>query len=91
MSKNKNIDLEVNETCAIMSVQVTYEMDHMPLLRDSTISSALNFCVFYRNLKEEDHIKRNINSKKRNVCIGNQYYYFDLPKIRACRARTTKN
>ena len=44
MSKNKNIDFEVNETCAIMSVQVTYEMDHMRLLRDSTISSALNFC-----------------------------------------------
>ena len=50
------------------------------------------FHVFFRNLKEEDHIKRNINSKKRNVCIGNQYYYyFDLPKIRVCRAGTTKN
>ena len=42
----------------------------------STISSALNFCffyVFYRNLKENDHIKRNINSKKIQVYIGNQY------------------
>ena len=30
--------------------------------------------------------------KKRNVYIGNQYYYyFGLPKIRVGRARTTKN
>ena len=65
------------------------------LLQDSTISSALNFCffVFYRNLKEKDHIKININSKKSNVYIGNQYYYYylGLPKIRIGRARTTKN
>ena len=50
--------------------------------------------IFYRNLKEQDHIKRNINSKKRKVYIGNQYYYyyyyFDLPKIRVGRSNTTK-
>ena len=60
----------------------------------TSISSALNlfFYVFYRNLKEKDHIKRNINSKKRNVYIGNRYhYYFGLPKIRIGRTRTTKN
>ena len=52
----------------------------------------LFFYVFYRNLKEKDHIKRNINSKKRNVYIGNRYhYYFGLPKIRIGRTRTTKN
>ena len=34
------------------------------------------FYVFYRILQEKDHIKRNINSKKRNVYIGNQYYHF---------------
>ena len=66
------------------------------LLQDSTISSALNFCfcVFCRNLKEKDHIKININSKKSNGYIGNQYYYYyylGLPKIRIGRARTTKN
>ena len=64
------------------------------LLQDSTISSALNFCfcVFCRNLKEKAHIKININSKKSNVYIGNQYYYYlGLPKIRIGRARTTKN
>ena len=50
------------------------------------------FYVFYRNLKEKDRNKRNINSKKLHVYIGNQYYYcLSLPKIRAGRARTTKN
>ena len=29
---------------AIMSTQVTYEVDHLPLLCDSTISSALKLC-----------------------------------------------
>ena len=33
----------------------------------------LFFYVFYRNLKENNHIKRNINSKKIHVYIGNQY------------------
>ena len=37
-SKNKNIDHGVKETCAIMSKQATYEIDHICLLRDSTIS-----------------------------------------------------
>ena len=60
ISKNKNINHGVTETCAIMSIKVTYEIDHICLLRDSTISRALN-----RNLKEKDHIKRNINSKKK--------------------------
>ena len=31
-SKNKNIDHGVKETCAIMSTQVTYEIDHISLL-----------------------------------------------------------
>ena len=64
----------VKETCAITSAQVkksntyqrTYEIDHVSLLRDSTTSSALNFCffyVFYCNLKVKNNIKRNINSK----------------------------
>ena len=57
------------------------------------LSSALNICfyVFYRYLKEKDHIKRNINSKKRNVYVENQYYcYFGLLKIRGVGlARTT--
>ena len=37
-SKNKNIDHGVKETCAIMSKQVAYEIDHICLLRDSAIS-----------------------------------------------------
>ena len=63
------------------------------LLRDSTIPSAkFLFFVFYRYLKEKDHVKRNINSKERNNYIGNQYYYyFGLPKIRVSWPRTTKN
>ena len=94
-SKNKNIDHGVKETCAIMSTQVTYEIDHVSLLHDSTISSALNFCfyVFCCNPKEKGDITRNINSKKRNLYIGNQYYYyyFGLPKIRVGQAHATKN
>ena len=43
-SKNKNVDHGVKKTCAIMSTQVTYEINHIPLLSDSIISSALNFC-----------------------------------------------
>ena len=43
-SKNKNIDYQVKETCVIMSTQVTFETDHNPLLSDSTMSSAPNFC-----------------------------------------------
>ena len=46
-SKNKNIDHGAKETCAIMSTQVTYENDHISLLQDSTISSALNFSFMY--------------------------------------------
>ena len=36
-SKNKNIHDGVKETCAIMSTQVTYEIDHVSLIQDSTI------------------------------------------------------
>ena len=35
-SKNKNIDHQVKETCAIISTQVTYENDHISLLRHIT-------------------------------------------------------
>ena len=41
---NKSIDHEVKGTCAIMSAKVTHEFDYISLLRDSTMSSALNFC-----------------------------------------------
>ena len=54
-----------------MSPQIKYEIDHVSLLQDSTILSALDFFfffyVFYCNLKEKGQITRNINSKKRNV------------------------
>ena len=84
-SKNKNIDNGVKQACAIILTQVTYEIDHISLL------SSFCFYVSYRYLKEEDRFKRNMNSQKRNIYIGNQYYYFGLPKIRVRRARTTKN
>ena len=42
-----------------MSIQVTYETDHISLLRDSIMANALNFC--YCNLKEKDHTRRIIN------------------------------
>ena len=34
ISEDKNIDHGVTETFAIMSTQVTYEIDHIPVLRD---------------------------------------------------------
>ena len=55
ISKNENIDHGVEETCAIMSTKIAKEIDHISLLRDSTISRALNFWFFYAfcwNLKE---------------------------------------
>ena len=67
-SKNKNIDHQVKETCADVSTQVTYETNYISLLHDSIMSSALNFVsyVFYCNLKEKDHIRRNINIREKN-------------------------
>ena len=44
ISKNKNIDNRVKETCVFMSTQVTYETDKIYLLRDLIMLSALNFC-----------------------------------------------
>ena len=67
ISKNKNSDHYVKGTCAIMSIQITYETNHISLLCDSTMSYALSFFffnVFYCNLKEKDHIRRIISSTK---------------------------
>ena len=67
-SKNENADHPVKETYAITSRQVTYETERIFLLHDSKISNALIFFyVFYCNLKEKDHIRRIINSEKRNI------------------------
>ena len=61
-SKNKNTDHQGEENCA-------YEGDHISLLCDSTMPSALNICfyLFYCNQKEKDHIRRKINSKNKNI------------------------
>ena len=48
--KNKNIDHRVKETCTIMSTQVAHESKRISLLRDSTTSSALHFCLLYISL-----------------------------------------
>ena len=70
-SKNKNTDHRVKETCATVSIKVTYETDRMLLLRDSTMSDVLNLCFvcIWFNLKEKDHIRRIINSEKRGIFI----------------------
>ena len=73
-----------------MSIQVTYETDYISLLGDSKMSNACFCYVFYFDLKEKDYIRRIINSKE-NKYMWNQYYHFDLPKIRIGRVRTTKN
>ena len=43
-SNNENTDHQVKETCAIRSMHVTYETDHISLLRDSTVSNVRNVC-----------------------------------------------
>ena len=57
-------------------IKVMYESDHISFLLDST-------------LNKKDHVRRKINSEKKYM--RNQYYYFDLPKVRVVRVRTTKN
>ena len=47
ISKNKNTDHRVKETCAIMSTQITCETGHISLLCDSTLSSALIFFMYF--------------------------------------------
>ena len=42
-----------------------------PRFNNIKCTNFLLFYVFYHNLKEKDHTKRIINSKKRNVYIGN--------------------
>ena len=63
--KGRHIQKKVdkgNETC-------DYESDHIFLLRDSTMPSALNFCFISPLLhpREKDDIRRKTNSKKKNV------------------------
>ena len=73
-----------------MSTLVTYEIDHISVLRDSTIRKYV--FTYFVNLKEKDQIKKYINSKKRDDYIGNQYYsHFGLLKIRVGWGRTTNN
>ena len=52
-----------------MPIQVIYETDHIFLLRDSTMSNALIFLLFFCNLKEKVHIGRITNSKKNYLCV----------------------
>ena len=56
-SKTKNTDHKV-----IMSIQVTYETDHISLLCHSTMS--IVFYEFYCGVKEKER-RRIINSKKK--------------------------
>ena len=44
-----------------MSTQVTYESDHISLLRDLRL---VKYTKFYCNLKVKYHIRRKIDSKK---------------------------
>ena len=69
-----------------MSAQVTYEIDHISLLQQYQVHKIFVFYIFYRNLKEKDHIKRNINSKKKK-CFCRK----SVSKIRVGWALTTKN
>ena len=91
ISKNKNIDHGVKQSCAIISTQVTYELNHISVLGHSTISSALNFCfyVFYCDLKEKYIYKEKykLHKKEKFICEIS----IILPKFRVGQARTRKN
>ena len=59
-----------------MSTQVTFETHHISVLCHSTMSSALIFFIylfifylFYCDLKEKYHIRRNINLKKKGKFV----------------------
>ena len=70
-SENKSHDHRVKETCDIRSIQVTYETNNISLLQDSTMSNVLIFCILYCHLKEKDHVRRIINSQKKEILIIN--------------------
>ena len=53
LSENKNADHQVKGICSIRSIQITYEMDHISLLCNSTMHNALIFIFMYCNLKEK--------------------------------------
>ena len=67
-SKNQNIDHRVKETCAITSTQVTYETYHIYLFRVKCTKFLFSYVLYY-NLKEKDHVRRNIISKTINICM----------------------
>ena len=90
-SKNKIIDHRVKETCAIMLTQATYETDHIALLRHSTISSALNFCLFLVFLyPNEKHHRGKIDSKKKK-CLYMKYVLLLKNKKLSCLRLTPYN
>ena len=71
--------------------------DYISLLRDSVMSSTLNFCflfIYFFCSLEEKEIEEMLEEiqivKKRNFCMWNQYYYFDLSKIGSVGACSNK-
>ena len=52
-----------------MSTEVKNESNHIFLLLDSTMSSVINFCFTFCNLKEKDSIGRKISSKKKDLHV----------------------
>ena len=76
-----------------MSKQLTYETKHISLLRGSTMSSKLHFCLlrfffsFLFVIQNGKMLQEIV--KKGSDCLGRQYYYFDLLEVRVCRAHKT--
>ena len=50
-----------------MSTEIKNESNHIFLLLDSMMSSVINFCFTFCNLKEKDSIVRKINGKKKDL------------------------
>ena len=70
-SKNKSIDYQSKETCAIISTQVTYERDHISVLREFSVecSKFLFFYEFYCNLKKQNHSRKIKKKLKKKMLI----------------------
>ena len=69
-SKNKNTDHQGKETCA-------YKKDHISLLCDSTMSSALNFCFLSVLLQR----KRKRSYKKKNKYWKRKIFIYEISII----------
>ena len=72
ISKNKNIDHRVKETCVIScqhKLHMKLTMSLFSVIQQCQVHEVFVFYVFYCNLKGKNDIRRNINNKKKCVYV----------------------